>query len=149
MRYQGNFGSVYFFYEKILSVKKNTKTENKRFSPSLKFLCSQKIVAFVVFYSLIFVLLLGFCLWRVLLRSKSFRKKNKNKQAQNCPDSLIYNTTFSCQKLTQTWEYAFDHHVQSCSPSTFSKQKTPYELLSYTNTPVLNIFRTFLGKYRW
>ena len=102
MRLSGQF-RVYFFYKKILHVKKNTKTENKWFSPSLKFLCSQKIVAFVVFYSLIFVLLLGFCLWRVYDAQNLFLKKKKNKQAQNCPDSLIYNTTFSYQKLTQTW----------------------------------------------
>ena len=50
----------------------------------------QKIVVFVVFYSLIFVLLVGFCLWLVFSPSKSFHKK---KETQNCPDSLIYNTT--------------------------------------------------------
>ena len=52
-------------------------------------MCAQKIVAFVVFCLLIFVLLDGFGLICVFVRQKSFRIKNK----QNCPDNLTYNTT--------------------------------------------------------
>ena len=52
----------------------------------------QKIVAFVVFCLLVFVLLVDFGLICVFVRLKSFRKK-KNKQTRNCPNNLIYNTT--------------------------------------------------------
>ena len=50
----------------------------------------RKIVAFVVFCLLNFVFLVGFCLRRVFVRAKSFRKK---KLSLNCPDNLIYYTT--------------------------------------------------------
>ena len=49
--------------------------QNKWFSPSLKFLCARKLVTFVVFCWLVFVLLVGFGLIWVFVRSKSFRKK--------------------------------------------------------------------------
>ena len=38
----------FFFYEKILNVKKTGRTQNKRFTPSQKFLRVRKIVALVV-----------------------------------------------------------------------------------------------------
>ena len=80
---------IYFSYEKILSKKKAQK--RKRFSPSWKFfLCAQKCVAFVVFCSLVFVLLVGVCLWRVF---QNLFIKKKKKQAWNCPDNLKYYTT--------------------------------------------------------
>ena len=80
MRLSGQFQACFFFFhEKILSVKKNTKTQNKLFSLSEKLLCAQKIVALVAFYSLIFVLLVGFCLWHVFLLSKTFREKKINR----------------------------------------------------------------------
>ena len=57
-----------FFYEKNFSVKKAPK-RNTNDSPCLR------IVALVVFCLLIFVLIVHVCLWRVFVRSKSFRKK--------------------------------------------------------------------------
>ena len=45
--------------------------------PPLRSFCAQKIVAFVVFYSLNFALLVGFDLICVLVRLKFFLKKNK------------------------------------------------------------------------
>ena len=47
--------------------------------PHKNFLCIQKIVAFVHFCSLIFVLLVGFCLRCVFVRLKSFCKKIINR----------------------------------------------------------------------
>ena len=60
-----------FFYEKVLSLQKALK--HKRFLPS--FSCAQKTVAFVAFCSITFDLSVGFCLCRVFVRSKIFRKK--------------------------------------------------------------------------
>ena len=60
--------------------------------PPLRSFCARKNVAFVVFCSLVFVLLVGFGLICVFVRSKSFRKKN-NKPAWNCPNNLIYYNT--------------------------------------------------------
>ena len=77
--YYGSLGSVYFcFYEIILSIK-NPKMQNRRFSTSKKLV------------SLDFVLLVGFCLWRVFLRSKYFYIYIK--KAWNYHDNLIYYTT--------------------------------------------------------
>ena len=47
-------------------------------SPLPRSFCVGKAVNFVVFYLLVFVLLVGFCLWRVFVQVKSFRKKNKD-----------------------------------------------------------------------
>ena len=64
------------FYEKILSVQRALKLD---LHPHKNFLCIQKIVAFVHFCSLIFVLLVGFCLRCVFVRLKSFCKKIINR----------------------------------------------------------------------
>ena len=68
--------SVLFFYEKILSIKKHESAKQTIFT-LLEVLCTWKIVAFVVLCSIIFFLLVGFCLWHVFVRLKSFRKKKK------------------------------------------------------------------------
>ena len=76
--YQDNFKPVYFFFLRTnLDHTKSTKTQNKRFPPSQKFLCTKKTIAFVVFCSLIFILLVGFCLICVFVRLRFFRKKKK------------------------------------------------------------------------
>ena len=62
------------FYEKILSVKKNTKHRTRDFYP-LRSLCAQIIVAFVDLCLLIFVLLVGFMFVRVLYARNLFAKK--------------------------------------------------------------------------
>ena len=48
--------------------------------PPLRSFCAQKAVAFVVFCSLVFVLLVGFGFVYVFARSKFFRKKKKKKK---------------------------------------------------------------------
>ena len=91
MRLLGQFQAcLAFLYEKILSVKKAPKSKTNNFL-SLKSFCEQKIVAFVVFCSLVFLLLVGFDLIYIFVRLKFFHKKNK--QARNYPDNLIYYTT--------------------------------------------------------
>ena len=82
----------YYFLRKDFEQKKCTKTQNKRFPPSWKFLCVQKTIAFVVLCSLIFVFVGWFWLICTFVCSKSFHKK-KYKLAWNCLDSLIYYTT--------------------------------------------------------
>ena len=62
-----------------------------------------KTVAFVVFCSLILVFVGWFCLICVFERSISFRK-NKNKLALNCPDSL---------NLLCHWRVALSTHLSS------------------------------------
>ena len=82
MRLSGHF---LIFLRKILPHKKR-KTSNIY---SLKIFCSQKkICFFVVFYSFIFVLLVGFCLFCVFYAAGFFLK-----EIRNCPDNLIYHTT--------------------------------------------------------
>ena len=63
-----------FFYEKILNAQKAPKRKTSDFY-CLRSLFAQKTVAFVVFCSLIFVLLVGFLYLSVFVRLKSFRKK--------------------------------------------------------------------------
>ena len=80
---------IYFSYEKILSKKKAQK--RKRFSPSWKFfLCAQKCVAFVVFCSLVFVLLVGVCLWRVFQNLFIKKKKKTGLKLSWQPQILYY-----------------------------------------------------------
>ena len=67
-----------FFLRKDLKRIKSTKRKTSDFYPFTS-LCSQKIVAFVVFCSLIFVLLMSFLFVSVFIRAESFREK-KNKQ---------------------------------------------------------------------
>ena len=68
----------YYFLRKDFEQKKSTKTQNKRFPPSWKFLCVQKTIAFVVLCSLIFVFVGWFWLICTFVCSKSFHKKNTN-----------------------------------------------------------------------
>ena len=85
--YQDNFRPVYyFFYEKILNAKKAPKRKTSDFHPFRSFY-AQKTVVFVVFCSLIFVLLVYVCLW-VFLYARNLFVKKKNKQVWNCLDSL-------------------------------------------------------------
>ena len=69
MRLSGQFPVCFFFYENNLSVKKALKPKTNNFLP-LRSFCAQKIVAFVVFCSLIFVSLVdfglfGFCAFKI------------------------------------------------------------------------------------
>ena len=61
-------------------------------SSPLRSFCARKTVAFAIFCSLVFVLLVGFCLICVFVRLTFFRRKKK-KQTWNCLDKLIYYTT--------------------------------------------------------
>ena len=70
---------IYFFLRKNIERWKSTKMQNKRFLPSQKFLCVRKVVAFIVFCSVNFVFLVGFCLWCIFVHSKSFRKNKINR----------------------------------------------------------------------
>ena len=79
--YQDNF---LFFLRKNLQHKKR-KTSN--FS-LIKDFVHKKNLLFVVFYSLIFVLLVGFCMFCIFYAPGFFFKK-----IRNCPDNLIYYTT--------------------------------------------------------
>ena len=67
-----------FFYKNILSLKKAPKCKINTFLP-LRIFCAEKIVAFVVFCLLVFVLLVSFDLTCLFVRLKLFRKKNKKK----------------------------------------------------------------------
>ena len=58
----------------ILLTKNMPQAKTNYFHP-LRHFCMQKIVAFVVFCSLNFVLLVGFCLWHVFCVRKIFLKK--------------------------------------------------------------------------
>ena len=69
--------SLFIFLQKDLKRAKSTKAQNKQFLPPSKFLCTRKIVAFVVFCSLVFVLLVGFCLWHVVGHLKIFVQKSR------------------------------------------------------------------------
>ena len=72
--------------------------------PPLRSFCAQKAVAFVVFCSLVFVLLVGFGFVYVFARSKFFRKKKKKKKkALNCPNHLKYNTTHRTRQEGEGW----------------------------------------------
>ena len=75
MRLRGKF-QTYFFYEKILSVKKSIKRKTSNFYP-LRSLFAQKIVVFVVFLFAFFCFISWGFFCECFLRLKSFRKKNK------------------------------------------------------------------------
>ena len=102
MRLSGQF-RVYFFYKKILRVKKKHQNRKQMIFTLFEIFVLAKNCCLCCFLFAHFCFVTWFLLVTCLWRSKSFLKKKKNKQAQNCPDSLIYNTTFSYQKLTQTW----------------------------------------------
>ena len=77
----------FFFYGKILSAKKAPKSKLMIFTFLEVFACAKNCCLYCLVFAF-FVLLVGFCLWRVFARLNFFRKKNK--QGWNCPDSLIY-----------------------------------------------------------
>ena len=62
---------IYFFSRKDFKRKKSTKRKTSDFYP-LRSLCAQKIVAFVVFCSLVFVLFVGFLFVSVFIRAGFF-----------------------------------------------------------------------------
>ena len=72
--YQDNFKAAYFcfFYEKILGAQKAPKRKTNNFYLFRSFWCAQKIVAFVGFCLLIFVLLVDFCLIAFLCAQNLF-----------------------------------------------------------------------------
>ena len=73
IRLSGQFQVCLFvLYEKFLSVKKALNAKQTNF-PLLEVFVPAKIVFFVVFCMLLFVLLVGFCLWRVFVRLTFFR----------------------------------------------------------------------------
>ena len=72
MRLLGQFRVCLFFFMKRFRAEESTKTQNKRFPHISAFF---RVVAFVVFCSLIFVLLVDFCLIYVFVRLNFFRKK--------------------------------------------------------------------------
>ena len=78
LRLSRQFQVCLFFYEKKLSLKKAPKGKINNFPP-LKSFCAQKIVAFNVFYLLVFVLFVGFDLICVFVCLKFFRNKKKKK----------------------------------------------------------------------
>ena len=65
---------LFFFKKRFSAEKKNTKRKKNYFSP-LEVFVRKKIAAFVVFYSLVFVLLVSFYLWGVFCAQKIFLKK--------------------------------------------------------------------------
>ena len=70
---------IYFFFSrKDFKRKKSTKRKTSDFYP-LRSLCAQKIVAVVVFCSLVFVLFVGFLFVSVFIRAGFFLSKKKKK----------------------------------------------------------------------
>ena len=89
MRLSGQFQAcLFFFVEKVLSAKKAPKSKTSDFHPLRSFFSHIKNVDFVVFCSLVFVMLVEFCLWVFFHAQKLFIKKI-NKQIWNCPVKLI------------------------------------------------------------
>ena len=82
MRLLGQFRVCLFFFMKRFRAEESTKTQNKRFPHISAFF---RVVAFVVFCSLIFVLLVDFCLIYVFVRLNFFRKKKKKKKESKFP----------------------------------------------------------------
>ena len=74
MRLLGQFQTSSFFLRKDFARTKTQIRPKPTNFLSLKSFYVQKIVAFVVFYSLNFILLVGFGLICVFVRAKSFRK---------------------------------------------------------------------------
>ena len=79
LRLLGQFQACLFFLRKGFERKKAPKPKANDFHSLRSFCASRKIVASVVFCLLNFILLVGFCLWRVFVRAKCFRKKKQKK----------------------------------------------------------------------
>ena len=82
MRLSGQL--LIFFQEKSCSIKNTTQAI---FALLKVFVCKKNLL-FVVFYSLTFVFLVGFCLFCIFYATELFFKK-----LRNGPDNLIYYTT--------------------------------------------------------
>ena len=105
--YEDNFKPVYlFFLRKDFKRIKTTKRKTSNFYP-LRSLCEQKIVAFVVFCLLIFVLLVGFLFVSVFLSLKSFCKIKINRFEILLVPSLTYTTTNPVNWLITTGIHKF------------------------------------------
>ena len=81
-----------FFYEKILSAKKAPKRKQTIFT-LLEVLVRAKNCCLYCLLFASFVLLVGFCLWRVFVRLKFFRKRKKINRLVNV---LIASCGFYC-----------------------------------------------------
>ena len=78
MRLSGQFqASLFFFYEKILSVQKASKRKITNFPPLWRFF-GEKFLPLLFFVCLFMFLLVGFGLICVFVCSKSFRNNNNN-----------------------------------------------------------------------
>ena len=86
--YQDNFKPAYFD-EKILNAQKAPKCKANNFYLLRSFCAHEKLLP------LLFLVCFFFCFfsWLIIFVRLKFFSKKKNKQAQNCPDSLIYYTT--------------------------------------------------------
>ena len=89
---------LFLFYEKNLSVKNTPKPKINNFLHFKNF-CAQKIVAFVVFCLLVFVLLVGFGLICIFVRLKFFVKKT-NRFEIVLITSIYYTTIVHPSQLT-------------------------------------------------
>ena len=111
------------FFKKRFYAHKKYLTQQKRFLP-LRSLCAQKAANFVVFCSLIFVLLVCFCL-RVFLWARNFSVKKK-KLIIVSTASITYTTTlnrlskiyvytliFICDHL---WTFFYENLFESLNP---------------------------------
>ena len=88
LRLSGQFQACFFFYEKTIFI-------------LLEVFVLAKICCLCC---LLWVFLVGFCLWCIFALRKSFRKK-KNKQVWNFPDNLKINTTRISQKPSAYYFY--------------------------------------------
>ena len=79
MRLSEQSQACLFFLINNFEHKKITKTQNKQLSRSQKVFIRAKTCCFCCFCLFVFVLLVGFGLICVFVRSKSIRKKKKNK----------------------------------------------------------------------
>ena len=95
----------FFFYKKGFKRTKCTKPNTNDFR-HLRIFCACKNRCLVVFCSLIFVLLVGFCLICVFVRSRCFRKKNINRSEIVLIASIHY-TTYVYPYQPPSWELLF------------------------------------------
>ena len=101
--------TISIFLWKKFECEKAPIRKTNDFTP-LRHFCARIITAFVVFCLLNFILLVGFGLVYVFVRSKSFCKK---KLAWNCPDYLIYWRVLTC--TTDVYPYQPIHQEFICT----------------------------------
>ena len=110
MRLSRQFQVCFFFFkEKILDGKKVSHVKTNNFTTFVTF-CAQKTVAFVVVFSLTFVLLVAFCMFYIFLCCNIFPIKKINKQKVVSITSftiLLTRTTFmiTCKNIF----FIYDH----------------------------------------